>query len=358
MSSGKREYQYNNDFNYDIENQYYEDEDCYEDSSNNYEIDDGLTGANIEFGDDECDHPAETILPVVANGYNWGNATNDEPFKDNYEAKALLERVAKGETKAKDEFFRRFAIFVRRKVTNYLGDKNKAKFEDAYNDAWIAILGAAKNYDPEKASAPQYFDIYIKGACTETKNAAFGYNSKNIRKIIKVSNALSYLRNELKAEPSVLEVATYLGWKYRTTYQAMQDMNRTFIGTEESNNEFGETESAEATYFEANEKYSELYTALDRLPELEKEIVMRKYGICGRSYQTEAEMAKELKLSVLEVSGFYQRALLMLQSSNALGRKKDDKKDEITKQLAFEEIAIVPIDNAISIMDVLDFEDL
>ena len=143
-------------------------------------------------------------------------------------------------------------------------------------------------------------------------------------KIRKVSRASGELSGELGREPAEEEVAERLGWEtgeVRTAQGAVTDvlsLNKTF-DPQEGATELGDlledprTPDTADTVTREMERLG-LYTAIGRLPERARHVLIRRYGLDDRRKATLAELSRELGISRERVRQVQKEAEKLLEA--------------------------------------------
>ena len=140
----------------------------------------------------------------------------------------------------------------------------------------------------------------------------------------KVSRAYGELCVELGREPAEEEVAELLGWEseeVRTAMGAAADvtsLNKPFDSERGTAVELGDLVADErapdaAEVVTKEIETQELWAAVERLPERERRVLVRRYALDGRKEATLAELARELDISKERVRQLQKGVIKLLE---------------------------------------------
>jgi RNA polymerase primary sigma factor len=270
-------------------------------------------------------HPAsESETPELLRGYlsYIGRGKLLAP-----EEELELARAAKaGDEKARRRLIEknlRLVVSVAKKYRGY-----GLSFEDLIQEGNIGLMTAVGKFDPELG---YLFSTYATWWIRQAVQRAVADKVRTIRipvhmteKIQKVSRASGELSAELGRDPAEEEVAERLGWatgEVRMTQGAVADvisLNKTF-DPEEGAIELGDlledvrTPDTADTVTREMERLG-LRTAIERLPERTRHVLIRRYGLDDRKKASLAELSRELGISRERVRQVQKEAEKLLET--------------------------------------------
>ena len=221
----------------------------------------------------------------------------------------LGRRVRAGDETARIELIERNLRLVVSVAKRYSG--MGLPFEDLIQEGNIGLMKAVEKFDPERGYR---FSIYATWWIRQAIGRAVADKGRTIRlpvhayeKLARLRRANAELAMELGRKPTNEETARCLGWRAREVKFILESSQNSIslnrpAGSEEGNSELG--------YFVEDEDASErleavadrvevrrLWDALVQLPERERRVLVRRYGLDGRERATLRELAEELALS-------------------------------------------------------------
>ncbi len=223
----------------------------------------------------------------------------------------LGRRAREGDEKARNELIEKNLRLVVSVARKYRGASLGLTFEDLIQEGNIGLIRAVEKFDPERGFR---FSTCAMAWIRESIQAAIVDKGNTIRvpkyvsrKLRTISRVLSELTTEHGREPTEEEVAGRLGWsveEVRVTLGAVTDetsLNKP-LGPENGASELGDLIEDEHvrdtpdTVIGALETVG-LWTAVERLPEQSRHVLMRRYGLDGCNKTTLNDLARELGIS-------------------------------------------------------------
>jgi RNA polymerase primary sigma factor len=237
----------------------------------------------------------------------------------------LGRRVRSGDKKAREKLIEKNLKLVVSIAKKYRG--MGLPFGDLIQEGNIGLMKAAEKYDPERGWR---FATYATWWIRQAVQRAVADKGRTIRipvhmgeKMRKMARVYNELSAELARDPTDEEVAERIGWevdRVRDVKSAIPDatsLNRR-LSSEEDSSELGDFIEDERESGLANEVVRELETrrlmeSVEQLPERQRRVLVRRYGLDGEEPATLATLSEELGVSRERVRQLQREAEVVLR---------------------------------------------
>jgi RNA polymerase primary sigma factor len=245
----------------------------------------------------------------------------------------LGRRTRRGDETARSELVEKNLRLVIPIAKKYRG--KGLPFGDLIQEGNMGLMRAADKFDPEKGFR---FSTYATWWIRQAIQRAIADKGRTIRvpvhmgeKIRKMARTYNELSIQLEREPTDEEVAEGLGWdvdRVKDVKWAIPDatsLNQP-LSSDEGSSELGDFVEDERDSEEADEvvkvvETRRLMESVERLPERQRRVLIRRYGLDGEKLATLAHLSEELGVSRERVRQLQREAERALRDEGEYGQE-------------------------------------
>ena len=192
-------------------------------------------------------------------------------------------------------------------------------WEDLFQSGIVGLLESLDVYDPKKSRPTTFFHFYILHAIAAyVAEFIQGTSSHYAANLTKINRAISELEKKGNLEPTATDIAIATGLKADVVQKALE------IKTASQNHLCGDDSYLDSV---ASEQYAQLpqekverdeeiavFTdCIQALPEEEKQVIVRKYGLFDMPKQSNAQIAQATGIPIERIRSYQTSAIRMLR---------------------------------------------
>jgi RNA polymerase primary sigma factor len=275
------------------------------------------------------ERPAETpeLLPSYFSRIDKGKLLSRDEEMD------LARGAQAGDRRARHRLIEKNLRLVVSIAKKYRGQG--LPFEDLIQEGNIGLMKAVEKFDPDRGWR---FSTYATWWIRQAVQRAVADKGRTIRvpvhrgdKVRKMARTYNELSAELEREPTDEEVAGRLEWpveQVRDLKSSLWDatsLNQP-LSSDEGSSELGdliEDERESGLAGEVVRKLEErrLMEAVERLPERQRRVIVRRYGLDGEKPATLADLSEELAVSRERIRQLQRETERALRDGGEYGRE-------------------------------------
>lgn len=248
--------------------------------------------------------------------------------------------------KAVDEIVADHSPFIYRIINQHFSSFKPEYAQDMYQHGVLGILEALKKYDPAKSRPTTFFHFYviheISTFVAENVHCTTAYCASSIKT---VNRAIRDLEKEGKTDPTATDISMVTGMRVDAVKRAL---DAKVISQPHSCGDESYLDSLLSTYqdgpdmaLEASERIDTLKQAIIALPQIERTVIILKYGLFGYEKTAHSDIAKITGVSVAKIRYYQQSAIRILRKNSAMKSVFSDyARHESVKQIAFTESSV------------------
>lgn len=260
------------------------------------------------------------LIPGYFARIDKGNLLSHDEERD------LSRRARSGDTSARQRLVEKNLRLVVSVAKKYRG--MGLPFEDLIQEGNIGLMKAVEKFDPERGWR---FSTYATWWIRQAVQRAVADKGRTIRvpvhmgdKIRKMARAYNELSLDLERDPTDEEVAGLLGWtadEVRDVKSAMPDatsLNQP-LSSDGDSSELGELIEDERASDTAGSVMRDMETeglgaAIKQLPERQRHVLVRRYGLDAKDPATLAQLSDEMGVSRERIRQLQREAEQMIRS--------------------------------------------
>ncbi|MDQ3386346.1 MAG: RNA polymerase sigma factor RpoD/SigA [Actinomycetota bacterium] len=260
------------------------------------------------------------LIPGYFARIDKGNLLSHDEERD------LSRRARSGDTSARQRLVEKNLRLVVSVAKKYRG--MGLPFEDLIQEGNIGLMKAVEKFDPERGWR---FSTYATWWIRQAVQRAVADKGRTIRvpvhmgdKIRKMARAYNELSLDLERDPTDEEVAGLLGWtadEVRDVKSAMPDatsLNQP-LSSDGDSSELGELIEDERASDTAGAVMRDMETeglgaAIKQLPERQRHVLVRRYGLDAKDPATLAQLSDEMGVSRERIRQLQREAEQMIRS--------------------------------------------
>lgn len=237
----------------------------------------------------------------------------------------LARRIRQGDRAALDRLVRtnlRFVVSVAKKYQH-----QGLPLADLISEGNLGLLTAAKRFDETRGFKFISFAVWwirqsiLLAISEQSRMIRLPQNLVNV--LTKTNKAAASLEQLQERMPTPAELAGFLGERPEQITDALYFAPNTASYDAEFENEFGPLDRAVSTEAPADQLVKDLIITeeiqglLGRLTQLESQVLILTFGLCGQTEQTPAAIADSIGMSIPSVHYIRKRALEKLREEPA-----------------------------------------